>query len=166
MNTEKNQDLKIRFAKAQDIKLIFQFIQELAEYEKLSHEVVTTEEVLYDSLFVKKVAEILIVEVEGKAIGYAIFFHNFSTFLGRSGIYLEDLYIRPEMRGKGYGKKLLSYLAKIAVDRNCGRLEWSCLVNNKPSIGFYKGLGAKEMGEWTVFRMTGNKLENLAKDYQ
>jgi len=164
MNTEKNQDLKIRFAKAQDIKLIFQFIQELAEYEKLSHEVVTTEEVLYDSLFVKKVAEILIVEVEGKAIGYAIFFHNFSTFLGRSGIYLEDLYIRPEFRGKGYGKKLLSYLAKIAVDRNCGRLEWSCLVNNKPSIGFYKGLGAKEMEEWTLFRLTDNKLEDLAKN--
>jgi len=164
MNTEKNQGLEIRFAKAEDIKLIFQFIQELAEYEELSHEVVTTEEVLYDSLFVKKVAEILIVEVEGKAIGYALFFHNFSTFLGRSGIYLEDLYIRPNMRGKGYGKKLLSFLAKIAVDRNCGRLEWSCLVNNKPSIKFYKSLGAKEMDEWTIFRLTGNKLENLAKN--
>jgi len=164
MNTDKNQELEIRFAKDKDIKLILQFIKELAEYEELSNEVITTEEILYDSLFVKKAAEILIAEVDGKAIGFALFFHNFSTFLGKSGIYLEDLYIRPEMRGKGHGKKLLSYLAKLAVERNCGRLEWWCLDGNKPSVRFYKGLGAEEMDEWTVFRMTGNKLDALSKD--
>ena len=134
--TTKKKDFKIRFAKENDISLILDFIRELADYEKLLHEVVATEEILMESLFVKKVAEVIIAEYKGKPIGFALFFHNFSTFLGKPGIYLEDLYVRPEMRGKGYGKTLLAFLAKLALERDCGRFEWWCIDWNEPSIEF------------------------------
>lgn len=164
MISRKNKELKIRFAKDEDTKLILQFIKELADYEGLLNEVVATEEILHNSLFVKKAAEVIIAELEDRPIGFALFFHNFSTFLGRPGIYLEDIYIRPEMRGKGYGKILLSYLAKITEERNCGRLEWWCLDNNEAAVKFYKGIGAEAMDDWTVFRMRGGSLENLSKE--
>ena len=127
--------------------------------------VVATEEVLYDSLFVQKKAEVIVGEYDGKPVGFALFFHNFSTFLGKSGIYLEDLYIKPEMRGKGLGKIMLSFLAKLAVKRNCGRFEWWCIDWNEPSIKFYKNMGAKQMDEWTVYRVDDVALRNLANEF-
>ena len=158
-------DFKIRFAEENDTKLILDFIKELADYEKLLNEVVATEEILYDSLFVQKKAEVIIGEYEGKPVGFALFFHNFSTFLGKPGIYLEDLYIKPEMRGKGFGKIVLSFLAKLAVERNCGRLEWWCIDWNESSIKFYKEMGAKPMDEWTVYRVDDTELYNLANKF-
>jgi GNAT superfamily N-acetyltransferase len=158
-----NENFKIRFAKEQDINLILSFIKELAEYEKILDEVIATEEILYNSLFVKKAAEVIIGELNGKPVGFALFFHNFSTFIGKQGIYLEDLYIKPHARGKGFGKILLSYLGKLAIERNCGRIEWSCLDWNKPSIEFYKSLGAEVMNDWTVYRISGKSLGTLAK---
>jgi len=158
-------NFKIRFAEENDTKLILDFIKELADYEKLLNEVVATEEILYDSLFVQKKAEVIIGEYDGKAMGFALFFHNFSTFLGKSGIYLEDLYIKPEMRGKGLGKIMLSFLGKLAVDRNCGRLEWWCIDWNDPSIKFYKEMGAKPMDEWTVYRVDNSALKDLANEF-
>jgi len=152
----------IRFAKESDVKLILQFIKGLGEYEKLSHEVVATEEKLHKTLFQQKMAEVIIGEFDGNPVGFALFFHNYSTFLGQAGIYLEDLYILPEMRGKGFGKSMLKYLAKLAVERDCGRLEWACLDWNEPSICFYKGLGAKALEDWTVYRVTGETLVDLA----
>nr|WP_041484169.1 GNAT family N-acetyltransferase [Desulfitobacterium metallireducens] len=157
--------LKFRFADVNDVPLILGFIKELAEYEKMSNEVVATEEVLRNSLFERKMAEVIIAEYNQKPVGFALFFHNFSTFLGRPGIYLEDLYIKPEMRGKGVGKILLAYLAQLTLERNCGRLEWSCLDWNEPSIHFYRNLGAAPMDEWTVFRVTDQALDNLAKQF-
>ncbi len=118
-----------------------------------------------DSLFVRKAAEVIIGEYDGEPVGFALFFHNFSTFLGRPGIYLEDLYIRPEMRGRGYGKTLLAFLAKLAKERNCGRFEWWCLDWNEPSINFYKSIGAIPMDEWTVYRVTGQALDDLADEF-
>jgi GNAT superfamily N-acetyltransferase len=162
MLKESNNIFTIRFSKEEDIDHILKFIKELAEYEELLDQVVATKEVLYKSLFVEKSAEVIIGEYDGEPIGFALFFHNFSTFLGKSGLYLEDLYIRPEFRGTGYGKAMLSYLANVANERNCGRLEWWCLDENKPSIEFYKGLGAESMEEWTVYRMSGKSLELLA----
>ena len=156
----------IRFAKEKDIPLILRFIKGLAEYEKLSNEVVATEDILRESLFEKKAAEVIIGEYNDKPVGFALFFHNFSTFLGRSGIYLEDLFIIPEMRGEGFGKTMLSFLAKLAIDRNCGRFEWWCLDWNEPSIEFYKSIGAIPMDEWTTFRVTGGKLYDLARDFR
>lgn len=161
----KKEDFKIRFAKEKDVALILDFIKELADYEKLLHEVVATEEILMESLFVRKAAEVIIAEYKGEPIGFALFFHNFSTFLGRPGIYLEDLYIRPEMRGRGYGKTLLSFLARLALERNCGRFEWWCIDWNEPSIEFYKSIGAEPMDEWTVYRVHGNALTDLAKEF-
>ena len=158
-------NFKIRFAEEEDTKLILEFIKELANYEKLLNEVVATEEIIYDSLFVQKKAEVIIGEYDGKPVGFALFFHNFSTFLGKPGIYLEDLYIKPEMRGKGLGKIFLSFLGKLAVERNCGRLEWWCIDWNKPSIEFYKGMGAKAMDEWTVYRTCDGELSNLANEF-
>src|SRR5690554_3910257 len=157
--------LTFRMAKEKDVKLILDFIKELADYEKLLHEVVATEEILMDSIFVRKACEVIIGEYDGEPIGFALFFHNFSTFLGRPGIYLEDLYIRPEMRGRGYGKTLLAFLAKLAKERNCGRFEWWCIDWNEPSINFYKSIGAIPMDEWTVYRVTGQALEDLAKEF-
>ena len=152
-----------RFANENDVGIILQFIRELAEYEKLSHEVVATEEILRHWIFEEKKAEVIFALDQGREVGFALFFHNFSTFLGRAGLYLEDLYVKPEFRGKGYGKGLLKQLAKIAVERGCGRLEWSCLDWNKPSIDFYRSLGAVPMEGWTVYRLTGDRLENMAK---
>lgn len=156
---------QIRFAKEDDTKLILEFIKELADYEKLLDEVVATEEVLYESLFTRKKAEVIIGEYDGSPVGFALFFHNFSTFLGKPGMYLEDLYIKPEMRGKGLGKIMLSFLGKLAVERNCGRLEWWCIDWNEPSIKFYKGIGAKPMDEWTVYRVGNEALSSLANEF-
>ena len=141
------------------------FIKELADYEKLLHEVVATEEILRESLFERRAAEVVIAEYQGEPVGFALFFHNFSTFLGRPGLYLEDLYVRPEMRGKGIGKLLLSYLAKLALERGCGRFEWWCLDWNKSSIDFYKSIGAIPMDEWTVYRVCDQALEDLAEEF-
>ena len=143
--------------------LVLSLIRELAEYEKLSHEVVATEEGLRDSLFgERRYAEVLIAEQDGTPAGFALFFHDFSTFLGKPGIYLEDLYVTPAFRGAGIGKELLVYLASLAKRRDCGRLEWWVLDWNEPSIGFYKKLGAVPMDDWTVYRVTGEALEDLA----
>ncbi len=155
--------LTFRYAQRKDCGLILKFIKELAIYEKMLHEVVATEALLEEWIFDKNKAEVIFALEGDKEVGFALFFHNFSTFLGRSGIYLEDLFVMPEYRGKGYGKGLLKKLAEIAVDRGCGRLEWSCLDWNKPSIDFYLSLGAVPMDEWTVYRVTGETLKNLAK---
>ncbi len=155
---------QIRAAEENDIKLILRFIAELGEYEKLGHEVVATEDKLLNTLFRQRMAEVLIGECEGEPVGFALFFHNYSTFLGKAGIYLEDLYIKPEMRGKGFGRSMLKHLAKLAVERDCGRLEWACLDWNEPSICFYKGLGAKALDDWTVYRLSGDTLREMGED--
>lgn len=155
-------DFKLRFAEIDDIALILEFIRELADYENMLHEVIATEEVLKESLFERKMAEVVIGEYKNRPVAFALFFHNFSTFLGRPGIYLEDLYVKPDMRGKGIGKMMLAFLAKLALERNCGRLEWWCLDWNEPSIQFYKQLGAVPMDEWTVYRVHDEALANLA----
>ena len=151
-----------RFAERKDTALILQFIRELADYEHLRHEVVADEATLEEWIFDRKKAEVLFVLENDREVGFALFFHNFSTFLGRAGIYLEDLYVRPECRGRGYGKALLKKLASLAVERGCGRLEWWCLDWNKPSIGFYRSLGAQAMDDWTVYRLTGDAMRALA----
>lgn len=156
---------KLRFADENDTALILGFIKELAEYENLLDQVVATEEGLRESLFEKKAAEVIIGEYEGAPVGFALFFHNYSTFLGQAGLYLEDLYVKPEMRGKGFGKIILSFLAKLALERNCGRLEWWVLDWNEPSIQFYKKLGAVPMDEWTVYRVTGETLKELGEKF-
>lgn len=156
-------DIRFRFAQEEDCRLILKFIKSLAKYEKMSDEVVATEEILREWLFMKKKAEVIFALDGEKEVGFALFFHNFSTFLGRAGIYLEDLYVRPSYRGKGYGKALLIKLAQIAVTRGCGRLEWACLDWNQPSIDFYRSLGAVPMDEWTVYRVSGKTLEKMAK---
>ena len=150
--------MDIIFAERKDTEAILSFIKQLAEYEHLADEVVADAALLEHWLFDKKKAEVIFVVEEGEKVGFALFFHNFSTFLGRAGIYLEDLYVKPEYRGKGYGKALLQKLAAIAVERGCGRLEWACLNWNKPSIEFYKSMGAVPMNEWTVYRIAGDKL--------
>ena len=154
--------LEFRWAEEKDAAMILRFIRALAAYEKLSDQVVATEELLREWIFEKKKAEVLFPMEEGEEVGFALFFHNFSTFLGRAGRYLEDLYISPEYRGKGYGKATLQRLAQIAVERGCGRLEWSCLDWNQPSIDFYLSLGAVPMEEWTVYRLTGDTLTQMA----
>ena len=155
--------IKIRFATENDISLILQFIRELAEYEKLLSEVMATEEILRENLFgEKKHAEVIIAELDQTAVGFALFFHNFSTFLGKPGVYLEDLYVQETARGFGVGKKMLQFLAKLALDRKCGRLEWWVLDWNKTAIDFYKKLGAEPMSDWTVYRVAGDALKNLA----
>jgi len=158
-------NLTIRFAVEQDTQLILCFIKELAQYENMLNEVVASEEILRDSLFHRKVAEVVIAEHNGEPVGFALFFHNFSTFRGKSGIYLEDLFVRPNARGAGLGKALLSFLAKLAVDRGCARLEWWCLDWNEPSIAFYKQMGAKPMDEWTVYRVDKQALTDLASQF-
>lgn len=155
--------LSIRSATENDTELILRFIKELADYEHLLDQVIVTKEELCEQLFVKKYAEVLIGELNGEAVGFALFFHNFSTFLGKPGLYLEDLYVIPGARGKGLGKLLFKHLAKLALERNCGRFEWWCLDWNKPSIDFYLSLGAKPMSDWTVYRITGDDLEKLGK---
>lgn len=154
----------LRFAGKEDAGLVLQFIRDLAVYERLDHTVVATEEAIRESLFGPKAyAEVLIADWEGEAAGFALFFHNYSTFLAKPGIYLEDLFVKPELRGKGIGKALLSRLAAVAVERGCGRLEWAVLDWNEPSINFYRSLGAEAMDEWTVFRLTGEPLAKLAQ---
>ena len=152
-----------RFAERKDTALILQFIRELADYEHLRHEVVADEATLEEWIFDRKKAEVLFVLENDREVGFALFFHNFSTFLGRAGIYLEDLYVLPECRGRGYGKALLKKLASLAVERGCGRLEWWCLDWNRPSIDFYLSLGAEAMKDWTVYRMAGDALRDLAR---
>ncbi len=159
-------DFQLRQATKEDCQLILDFIMELAVYEKLAHEVVTTVATLEDSLFGERFyAEVVIAEYQGNPVGYALFFNNFSTFTGCPGIYLEDLYVSPSMRGKGFGKCLLAYLARMAVDRNYTRVEWSVLDWNEPSIKFYRSIGAAPMGEWTVQRLDGEALQSFAKEF-
>lgn len=158
-----NKNFEIRFANESDVDIILDFILKLAEYEKMLDDVVATPELLKEWIFEKKKAEVIFALEDGKEVGFVLFFHNFSTFLGRAGIYLEDLFVLPEHRGKGYGKGLLKALAKIACERGCGRLEWSCLDWNKPSIDFYLSLGATPMDEWTVYRIAGEKLKEFAE---
>ena len=156
-------NVKIRVAEKSDAPIILNFIKALAEYEKMSDQVIADEELLREWIFEKEKAEVIFLCEDGKEVGFALFFHNFSTFVGRAGIYLEDLFVMPEYRGRGYGKRLLRELARIAVERGCGRLEWSCLDWNKPSIDFYLSLGAVPMSEWTVYRVAGETLRNLAE---
>ena len=156
--------MEFRFAERKDTSLILQFIKELADYEKMLDEVVAEEKTLEEWIFDKQKAEVIFMLENGKEVGFALFFHNFSTFLGRAGIYLEDLYVRPEYRGKGYGKAILKKLASIAVERGCGRLEWWCLDWNKPSIDFYLSLEAEPMSDWTVYRIAGDTLKKLAEE--
>ncbi len=154
-------ELSFRFAVPDDTPLILRFIRLLAEYEKMADLVTATEEELRRQLFEEKKAEVIFAVLDGKEIGFALFFHNFSTFLGRSGLYLEDLYILEEYRGKGYGKALFRELARVAVERGCGRFEWWCLDWNLPSIEFYRSMGARPMDEWTVYRIDGDSLRAL-----
>ena len=156
-------NLHFRYAQRKDVSLILRFIQELAEYEKMLNEVVCDEETLEEWIFDKEKAEVIFFFFFDKEIGFALFFHNFSTFLGRAGLYLEDLYVSPEYRGNGYGKAILKKLAAIAVERKCGRLEWWCLDWNKSSIDFYLSLSAEPMSDWTVYRIAGETLNKLAK---
>ena len=158
-----SEPISFRFALPEDCPRILEFIRGLAEYEHLSHEVVATESLLREWLFEKKKAEVLFACLDGQPVGFALFFHNFSTFLGRAGLYLEDLFVLPEERGKGYGEALLRHLARTALDRGCGRLEWACLDWNRPSIDFYtKKMRALPMEEWTTYRLTGETLEAAA----
>lgn len=156
-------NLSFRNAERKDVALILEFVRELAEYEKMLDEVVADEATLETWLFDRQKAEVIFAVEDGKEVGFALFFHNFSTFLGRAGIYLEDLYVKEEHRTKGYGKALLKKLASIAVERGCGRLEWSCLDWNKPGIDFYLSLGAEPMKDWTIYRAAGDTLTALAE---
>lgn len=155
--------IRIERATERDVPLIFSLIKGLAEYEKLAHEVTATEEKLRATLFgPRPAAEVVIAYADSTPAGFALFFHNYSTFLAQQGLYLEDLYVLPEWRGRGLGRRLLSHLAALALERNCGRLEWSVLDWNEPAIGFYRSLGARLMDEWSIFRVTGDPLRTLA----
>ncbi len=156
-------EVAFRFAERNDVPLILDFIKGLADYEKMSDDVIADEAMLEEWIFDKEKAEVIFAVADGKEVGFALFFHNFSTFLGRAGIYLEDLFVLPEYRGNGYGKALLKKLASIAVDRKCGRLEWCCLDWNKPSIDFYLSLGATPLEDWTIYRLTGDTLNDAAR---
>ena len=163
MSTLSTNRLSIVPATRNDLSLILALIKELAEYERLAHEVVATEEVLSETLFGERpYAEVVLAYYDDEPVGYALYFHSYSTFLGRPGLYLEDLFARPAVRGKGIGKALLAFVARVASERTCGRLEWSVLNWNEPAIGFYKSLGAKPMDTWTVYRMTDEPLARLA----
>lgn len=162
MMTTKIEGFTLRVAERKDTALILAFIKELAAYEKMQDQVEATEQILEQSLFDTKAAEVIIGEYEGAPVCFALFFHNMSTFVGRPGIYLEDLFVKPAYRGKGFGRVMLSYLAGLAVERGCGRVEWACLDWNEPSRRFYQGLGAVPMEEWTTFRLTQAALAKLA----
>lgn len=155
--------LEFRYAERKDVSLILRFVRELADYEKMSDEVIADEITLEEWIFDKQKAEVIFACVDDREVGFALFFHNFSTFLGRAGLYLEDLYVFPEYRGNGYGKAILKELAAIAVERKCGRLEWCCLDWNKPSIDFYLSLGAEQMSDWTTYRFSGDTLKKFAE---
>ena len=157
------EDLEFRKAGEEDVPLILYYIRKLAEYEGLADEVVATEESLTHWLFERKGAEVIFPMKNGKEIGFALYFHNFSTFLGRSGIYIEDLYIEPEHRGRGYGTALIRKIASVAAEEGCGRVEWWCLDSNGPSVEYYLSLGAERMGKWTVYRLEGKMLERMAQ---
>jgi len=158
--------LTLHFAQEQDAELILELIRALAEFEKLSHEMVADADTLRRSLFGRqRVAEVLIAEYAGSPVGFALFFHNFSTFLGKPGIYIEDLFIQPEFRGKGIGREMLAFLARVAVERNCGRLEWAVLDWNTRAIDFYQQLGAQPLTEWTVYRLAGGALQDLSRRF-
>ena len=156
--------LTFRNAERADVPLILRFIKELAEYEGLADEVVADEKKLTEWIFDKHGAEVILAAADGREVGFALYFYNFSTFLGRSGVYLEDLYVMPEHRGKGYGKALLGKLASIAVGHGCGRLEWWCLDRNRPRVEFYLSLGAEPMSDWTVYRIAGERLKEFAAE--
>ena len=158
-----NTTVAFRDAERKDVPLILQFIKEIAAYEKMSDQVIADETTLETWIFDKEKAEVFFVLEEGKEVGFALYFHNFSTFVGRGGIYLEDVYILPEYRGKGYGKAILKKLAAIAVEWGCGRMEWVCLDWNQPSIDFYLSLGAQPMSDWTLYSLTGDALAQLAE---
>lgn len=157
------ENVSFRFAEREDAELVLEFIKGLARYEHMEDEVVATPELLKEWLFDKQKAEVIFAVSNGHEVGFALFFHNFSTFLGRAGIYLEDLFVLPEYRGHGFGKALLKQLAHIAVERRCERLEWCCLNWNQPSIDFYLSLGATRMDDWTTYRITGKTLQELAE---
>ena len=154
----------IRPAQPNEAGLILEFIKKLADYERCSYEVVADEATIYQSIFVEKAAEVVFAEEDGLVIGFALFFHNFSTFVGRKGLYLEDLFIIPEKRGLGYGKAILKYLADIAIERHCGRMEWICLDWNAPSLAFYRSIGAIPMDEWTVQSMTEETVKRFVAE--
>ncbi len=158
-------DFTIRFAEEKDNETVFSMIRELAEYEKLLPTLEATEELLRESLFQRRGAETLIGEYQQNPVAYAIFFHNFSSFAGRIGIYIEDIYVKSEMRGKGFGEAMFAYIAKLAVERKCGRLEWSCLDWNKPSIEFYERMGAEPLDKWTTYRLAGKNLTKIASGF-
>ena len=153
----------IRPARPDEAGLVLEFIKKLAAYEKCADEVVADEATIHHSLFVERSAEVVFAEEDGVVIGFALFFHNFSTFVGRKGLYLEDLFVLPEKRGRGYGKTLLKYLANLAVERNCGRMEWICLDWNKPALEVYRSIGAVPMDEWTVQRLDEKALKLFAE---
>ena len=157
-------NMEFRYANEADTGLILDFIKSLADYEKMSDQVVANEQLLREWIFEKKKAEVIFAMEDGVEVGFALFFHNFSTFVGRAGIYLEDLFVKPAYRGRGHGKGLIRELARIAVERGCGRLEWCCLDWNRPSIDFYRSLGAISMDEWTTYRITGDTLVEMAKE--
>lgn len=159
-----DKQLQFRQAGPQDVPLILRFIRELAAYEKMEDQVVADEATLTEWLFERRSAEVCFAVLEGEEVGFALYFHNFSTFLGRAGLYLEDLYVLPQYRGQGIGKAILQHLARLAVDQGCGRMEWWCLDWNAPSIAFYRSLGAQPMDEWTVYRLTGDTLRGLAEE--
>ncbi len=153
--------LTFRFATEEDVALVLKFIKGIAEYEKMLDQVETNEELLHEYLFEKKRAEVIFAVVDNVEVGFALFFHNYSTFVGKSGLYLEDIFVWPEYRGKGYGKAIFKQLVKIAHDRDCGRMEWVCLNWNQPSIVFYLSLNAKPMDEWTTYRLDKKAIEDL-----
>lgn len=155
-------EFKLRPATEEDIGIIYELIRELAVYEKMEDKVITTQETLKDSLFKRKVAETLIAEVDGLPAGYAIYFYNFSSFIGKPGLYLEDIYIRPDYRGRGYGKKTLSYLADLAIKKDCWGMEWTCLDWNEPSIRFYESIGAVHHQGWRIYRLRDKALLEMA----
>lgn len=158
-----DKQLTFRFATEKDVPLILKFINGIAEYEKMLDEVETTEELLHEYLFEKQRAEVIFAIVDNVEVGFALFFHNFSTFVGKSGLYLEDIFVWPQYRGKGYGKAIFKQLVKIANERDCGRMEWVCLNWNQPSIDFYLSLNAKPLDEWTTYRLDKEGLKALAE---
>jgi GNAT superfamily N-acetyltransferase len=165
MHGESSDAIKIIPAIERDVPLVLSFIRKLAEYEKLSHQVVVTEELLREALFgERRAAEVVLAYVGDAPAGFALFFHNFSTFVGRAGIYLEDLYVEPAHRGKGLGKALLAHVAKVAVERRCGRFEWAVLDWNTPAIDFYRSLGAVPLDDWKLFRLSGEALDRVAEE--
>lgn len=159
----KTEGFSIRFAEEKDVPLILKFIKGIAEYEKMLDQVVATEELLREWVFEKQSAKVIIGELDGVPVGFSLFFHNFSTFMGRAGLYIEDIFVWPEYRGKGFGKALFLYLAKLAHEEGCGRMEWCCLDWNQPSIDFYRSMGACSMDGWSTYRLTKEQLKELSE---